>query len=125
LSDQPLIYLAQKQRGYHSSSPFVKSGPVLDEMVRLISQLSAAVKYAHSEVGYLERVESEVTEINGKTAEQMEIEFLPEPVEECAEHLVLAAGLSETSPTGTGWWPPSLRSSKRGWPETDFISIWS
>ncbi|HAR36924.1 MAG TPA: glutamine synthetase [Acidobacteria bacterium] len=90
LSDQPRIYPAQKQRGYHSSSPFVKSGYVLDEMVRLITQLSGAVKYAHSEVGYLERVESEVEEINGKTAEQMEIEFLPEPVEECAEHLVLA-----------------------------------
>lgn len=90
LSDQTEIYSAQKQRGYHSSSPFVKSGYVLDEMVRLITQLSGAVKYAHSEVGYLDRVESEVQEINGKTAEQMEIEFLPESVEECAEHLVLA-----------------------------------
>lgn len=90
LSDQTALYPAQKQRGYHSSSPFVKTGYVLDEMVRLISQLSGAVKYAHSEVGYLERVESEVEEIRGKTAEQMEIEFLPEPVEECAEHLVLA-----------------------------------
>ncbi len=90
ISEQPNMYPAERQRGYHSSSPFFKTGPVLDEMVRLIAQLSGAVKYAHSEVGYIERIESEVEEIAGKSAEQVEIEFLPEPVEACAEHLVLA-----------------------------------
>jgi glutamine synthetase len=89
-SDLPEMYPAQKQRGYHSSSPFFKTGYVLDEMVRLITQICGAVKYAHSEVGYLDRIESETAEISGKKAEQMEIEFLPEIVEESADHLVLA-----------------------------------
>ena len=89
-SDLPDIYPAQKQRGYHSSSPYFKTGYVLDEMVRLITQICGSVKYAHSEVGYLDKIESEVVEIKGKKAEQMEIEFLPEIVEDCGNHLILA-----------------------------------
>jgi glutamine synthetase len=87
------LYPAPKQRGYHSSSPFVKTGYVLDEMVRHITRITGSVKYAHSEAGYLENVQSEQEEINGKKAEQMEIEFLPEPVEQIADHLVLARWL--------------------------------
>ncbi|MGB9835247.1 MAG: glutamine synthetase family protein [Candidatus Saccharicenans sp.] len=94
LSDQEKpVYQLSRQRGYHASSPFLKSGPVLDEMVRLVSQITGAVKYAHSEVGFVERVESEKEEIHGKMAEQLEIEFLPEPVEDAADHLVLAKWL--------------------------------
>lgn len=94
LSDQEKpVYQLTRQRGYHASSPFLKSGAVLDEMVRLISQITGAVKYAHSEVGFVERVESEKEEIRGKMAEQLEIEFLPERVEDSADHLVLARWL--------------------------------
>lgn len=94
LSDpEKTSYPLSRQRGYHASSPFLKSGPVLDEMVRLICQITGAVKYAHSEVGFIERVESEKEEISGKMAEQLEIEFLPEPVEDSADHLVLARWL--------------------------------
>jgi glutamine synthetase len=87
------IYVSPKQRGYHASGPFVKSGLVLDEMVRYISQITGAVKYAHSEVGYVESVRSDLEEIHGKQAEQLEIEFLPVPVEEAADKLVLARWL--------------------------------
>lgn len=84
------IYSAPRQRGYHESSPFVKVGSMIDEIVRHLSQITGAVKYAHSEVGTLGRIESESPEINGKTAEQWEVEFLPLPVVECADALVLA-----------------------------------
>jgi len=84
------LYPAPNQRGYHSSSPFVKTGYVLDEMVRYITQITGSVKYAHSEAGYLENVHSQQEEIDGKRAEQMEVEFLPEPAELMADHLVLA-----------------------------------
>ncbi|MBC7361036.1 MAG: glutamine synthetase [Candidatus Aminicenantes bacterium] len=87
------IYPAQKQCGYHSSSPFLKSGQVLDEMVHYITQITGAVKYAHSEVGYVESVHSDLEEISGKRAEQLEIEFLPRPVEQMADYLVLARWL--------------------------------
>ncbi|MBC7363475.1 MAG: glutamine synthetase [Candidatus Aminicenantes bacterium] len=94
LSEQEkYVYQLTRQRGYHASSPFLKSGQVLDEMVRLISQITGAVKYAHSEVGFVEKVESEKEEIHGKMAEQLEIEFLPERAEDAADHLVLAKWL--------------------------------
>jgi glutamine synthetase len=83
-------YPAQLQGGYHASSPFVKSGPILDEMVRCLTQVTGAVKYAHSEVGYIERIHSASAELDGKMAEQMEIELFPSAVEEAADHAVLA-----------------------------------
>jgi glutamine synthetase len=87
------IYVSPKQRGYHASGPFMKSGEVLDEMVRYIAQITGAVKYAHSEVGYVESVRSDLQEISEKQAEQLEIEFLPVAVEDAADNLVLARWL--------------------------------
>ena len=87
------IFFAPKQRGYHSSGPFLKSGLILNEMVRYISQITGAVKYAHSEVGFIESVRSNLEEIQGKQGEQLEIEFLPTPVEETGDILVLARWL--------------------------------
>ncbi|HHS13861.1 MAG TPA: glutamine synthetase [bacterium] len=83
-------YSGLKQRGYHESSPFVKSGPVVNEILRLLTQITGAIKYAHSEVGYIDHVRSNLPEIHGKMAEQLEIEFLPAPVDESADALVLA-----------------------------------
>ena len=87
------IYSAEVQKGYHSSTPFVKSGQVLNEMVRYISQITESIKYAHSEVGYVEKVRSDLDEIRGKQGEQLEIEFLPRPVDEAADWLVLSRWL--------------------------------
>ncbi|TAK57227.1 MAG: glutamine synthetase, partial [Bacteroidetes bacterium] len=94
LSDtESRMYAAEKQKGYHASAPFVKTGKILDEMVRIISQITGSVKYAHSEVGYIEHVRSDIAEIKGKQAEQLEIEFLPAPIEDAADYLVLARWL--------------------------------
>ncbi len=87
------LYAAEKQRGYHASSPFVKSGSMLNEMVRHIAMLTGEVKYAHSEVGSFESVRSDLEEIRGKQAEQLEIEFLPVPIDEAADNLVLSKWL--------------------------------
>ncbi|MBI5474978.1 MAG: glutamine synthetase [Ignavibacteriae bacterium] len=87
------IYLSAKQRGYHASAPFIKSGLVLDEMVKHISQITGAVKYSHSEVGYVESVRSNLDEIVGKQAEQVEIEFVPTPIQDAGDYLVLAKWL--------------------------------
>ena len=83
------IFPLQEQRGYHEATPFVKSGEMLNEMVRLLAQITGAVKYSHSEVGSIRKIHSEIEEIDGKQAEQLEIEFLPLPVERMAEALVL------------------------------------
>jgi glutamine synthetase len=87
------IFPAQKQAGYHASSPFVKSGPILDEMVRCLTQVTGSVKYAHSEVGYIDKIRSDSTELDGKQAEQMEIEMFPTPIDEAADNVVLARWL--------------------------------
>lgn len=87
------IYMTAKQHGYHASAPFIKTGKVLDEMVRYITQITGSVKYAHSEVGYLDRVRSDLEEIKDKQAEQLEIEFLPTSIEEAGDNLVLARWL--------------------------------
>lgn len=86
-------FAAAKQRGYHASAPFIKTGVVLDEMVRYITQITGSIKYAHSEVGYIESVRSDVDEIVNKQGEQLEIEFLPTPIEDAADHLVVARWL--------------------------------
>ncbi|MBN8704709.1 MAG: glutamine synthetase [Bacteroidetes bacterium] len=91
LRDEPQhLYPNPKQRGYHATSPFAKSGDVLNEMLNYISAITGAVKYGHYEVGYVEKLASDNPEIDGKQAEQVEIEFLPVPVDEMGDHLVLA-----------------------------------
>ena len=84
------LYPIPKQKGYHASAPFVKSGEVLNEMVHHIAKITGSIKYAHHEVGVLENVHSDFPEINGRKAEQVEIEFLPTPVEETGDIIVLA-----------------------------------
>ncbi len=94
LSPQGLcLYPAQKQHGYHASSPYMKSGEILNEIVRYITQITGSVKYAHAEVGFVESVRSDLEEIRGKQAEQLEVEYLPLPVEEMADALVLGRWL--------------------------------
>jgi len=88
--NEPDLFPREPQKGYHESSPFLKGGEVLTEIVRHITQITDAVKYAHSEVGFIERIESELPSINGKQAEQMEVEFVPRSVEEAADALVIS-----------------------------------
>ena len=86
-------YPAQRHQGYHSSAPYLKSGQILNEMVRHIVQITGAVKYAHSENGFVDSVRSDMEELSGRRAEQLEVEFLPEPAEEMADDLVLGRWL--------------------------------
>lgn len=86
-------YPLQKQQGYHEAEPFMKSGGILNEMVRTITQTTGAVKYIHSEVGSIGTIQSKVDEIAGKSAEQLEVEFMSKPVEEMADALVIGRWL--------------------------------
>lgn len=87
------LYPLPEQKGYHASEPFIKKGKIVDEMIRQIAQITGSVKYGHSEVGHIENVRSNLEEIQGTEAEQLEIEFLPTPVEETSDNLVLAKWL--------------------------------
>jgi glutamine synthetase len=86
----PSIFPMTKQQGYHEAAPFRKSGAILDEMISHISRITGGVKYSHSEVGFIDSIQSDQDEIRGKSAEQLEVEFLPKIAEEMADYLVLA-----------------------------------
>lgn len=70
------------QKGYHASEPFAKFEHIRKEALLLIAKSGGSIKYGHSEVGCFS---------DGDTYyEQHEIEFLPTPVEQAAEQMVLA-----------------------------------
>lgn len=82
ISPREDLYPGRDQKGYHSADPFVKFADLRDEAMRLIVRAGGRVKYGHSEVGCF---------CNGDTYyEQHEIEFLPMPVEQAVEQLVIA-----------------------------------
>lgn len=87
------LYPIQVQAGYHASPPYSKASPILNEMLATISRILGSVKYAHGEVGYIPCVESDNPQLRDKQGEQVEIEFLPTPVENTGDILVLAKWL--------------------------------
>jgi len=84
------LYPNTVQAGYHASPPFSKASPILNEMLTTVSRILGSVKYAHGEVGYIPCVESDNAQLKGKQGEQLEIEFLPTPIETTGDILVLA-----------------------------------
>lgn len=84
------LFPLETQKGYHESSPFLKSGDILNEMAYYVNKITGALKYVHSEVGCIDNIESELDEIRDKKAEQMELEFQTRPVCEMADILVLS-----------------------------------
>ncbi len=82
ISEEDELFRAEDQKGYHESEPFSKMGEFRTEAMRLIAQCGGNIKYGHSEVGNFT--------LNGKNYEQNEIEFIPGPIEEAADQLIIA-----------------------------------
>lgn len=76
------VYPAIDQRGYHESAPYAKTNDFRSRCMDYIAQTGGQIKYGHSEVGNFEQ--------NGLTYEQNEIEFLPVPVCDAADQLLIA-----------------------------------
>lgn len=76
------LFQAQDQRGYHESSPFTQWEDFRKAAMQAIAQCGGMIKYGHSEVGNFT--------LNGKVYEQNEIEFIPCPLEEAADQLLIA-----------------------------------
>ena len=87
------IYPIPEQMGYHGSLPFTKAGGILSEILYHIERITGTVKYAHSEVGNIERLQSDNEEIKNKHMEQLEVEFLPAPIEDMANYMILGKWL--------------------------------
>jgi glutamine synthetase len=75
-------FTGKAQRNYHQSAPYLHGHAVADEILRTTSGVCGGVKYCHSEVGYIDRAESEDPELNGRRVEQYELEFDLLPIED-------------------------------------------
>jgi len=81
-SEVDSIYPITEQKGYHESHPFSKWGSIRREAMKVITEMGGKIKYGHAEVGNIIHNDVEMV--------QHEIEFLPVPVEDAADQLVLA-----------------------------------
>ncbi len=76
------FYPVTAQRGYQESPPFSKWEELRCEAMQAIAQAGGKIKYGHSEVGSISGEDYEM--------EQHEIEFLPVPIEDAADQIVIA-----------------------------------
>jgi len=80
--DRNPLYPAAAQSGYEESAPFCRWEKLRCETMQAIGQAGGKIKYGHSEVGHITG--------DGQEVEQHEIEFLPVPVEDAADQIVIA-----------------------------------
>jgi len=76
------FYPTTAQRGYHESPPFSKWESLRCEAMQALALAGIEIKYGHSEVGNIPGEDQEM--------EQHEIEFLPAPIEDAADQVVIA-----------------------------------
>lgn len=81
IGDEVDAFPAVDQRGYHEAAPFSKFEDFRCKVIQYISQVGGQIKYGHSEVGNFRQ--------DGKIYEQNEIEFLPVPVTDAVDQLLL------------------------------------
>jgi glutamine synthetase len=76
------LYPLNPQRGYHESSPFSRGEYLRNQVMQILARAGVKVKYGHSEVGSICD--------EGNVMEQHEIELALAPIDEAADHLVVA-----------------------------------
>ena len=86
-------FSGKAQRSYHQSAPYLHGRAIADDILRKVSAVTGAVKYCHSEVGYIDRIESAEPELDGRRVEQYELEFDLVPIEDLACWLTVARWL--------------------------------
>lgn len=77
------LFPSTPQRNYHESRPWTKFEEMNDEILQTLTAIGVRVKYGHSEVGA-------IAFGDGRRYEQYEIECNLEPLEDMADHLVIA-----------------------------------
>lgn len=109
ISEDPGLFGATDQRGYHESAPFAKFNDFRTECMYLIAQTGGQIKYGHNEVGNFT--------INNKIFEQNEIEFLPVHACDAADTLMLAKWIIRTLAMKRGYdvtFAPKITEGKAG-----------
>lgn len=82
VADDPGLFKATDQKGYHESAPFAKFNDFRTICMQHIAEAGGQIKYGHNEVGNFT--------LDNKIYEQNEIEFLPVRAEEAADQLMIA-----------------------------------
>lgn len=109
ISEDSGLFHASDQKGYHESAPFAKFNDFRIECMNLIAQCGGQIKYGHNEVGNFTQ--------DGKIYEQNEIEFLPVPAIEAADHLMMAKWIIRTLGSRKGYdvtFAPKITAGKAG-----------
>jgi glutamine synthetase len=89
-------FSARVQRNYHQGTPFLHQRAVADDILRVAAATIGHVKYCHAEVGYIDRLQSEDPEIDGRRGEQYELELDLMPIEDLGTWLTVARWLVRT-----------------------------
>lgn len=103
------LFPATDQKGYHESAPYAKFNDFRVECMSLISQAGGQIKYGHNEVGNFT--------LEDKIYEQNEIEFLPVPAQQAADHLMVAKWIIRTLAAKRGYdvtFAPKITAGKAG-----------
>jgi glutamine synthetase len=109
ISGKDDLYQAVDQKGYHESVPFTKWELLRTEAMRAIAQSGGRIKYGHSEVGNFS--------VGDQLFEQNEIEFIPSPLDEAADQLLIAKWILRTMAYKYGVtisFAPKITSGKAG-----------
>ena len=88
ISEDPGLYHASDQKGYHESAPFAKFNDFRTECMYMIAQCGGQIKYGHNEVGNFT--------LDNNIYEQNEIEFLPISAIQAADNLMIAKWVIRT-----------------------------
>lgn len=109
ISDDPGLFAASDQKGYHESAPYSKFSDFRVECMAMIAQAGGKIKYGHNEVGNFT--------LDDKIYEQNEIEFLPVPAIEAADNLMIAKWIIRTLASKRGYdvtFAPKITAGKAG-----------
>lgn len=109
ISDDPGLFPASDQKGYHESAPYSKFSQFRAECMAMIAQAGGQIKYGHNEVGNFT--------LYDKIYEQNEIEFLPVPAIQAADNLMIAKWIIRTLASKYGYdvtFAPKITAGKAG-----------
>lgn len=109
ISEDPGLYHASDQKGYHESAPFAKFNDFRTECMYMIAQCGGEIKYGHNEVGNFT--------LENFIYEQNEIEFLPIPAIQAADNLMIAKWVIRTLGSRKGYdvtFAPKITAGKAG-----------
>lgn len=109
ISEDPQLFSATDQKGYHESGPFAKFNDFRVKCMSMIAAAGGQIKYGHNEVGNFT--------IDGKIFEQNEIEFLPIEACKAADNLMIAKWIIRTEAMKNGYdvtFAPKITAGKAG-----------